>query len=161
MCVLTALRLHDGNDRDEFFLCLLRIKFWVLILFLNLLDKAAIVSYNTTPAEEGTRSGSPLCAADFSDHIVIISFLTVDHIWWLVCFFSVLYTFLLCQRNNFWALLPPQNHDHISIIRYSDLTTYLTTYRTGAHGDKNARERVLTTFVYQKGLNGAKMSRKW
>ena len=32
MCVLTALRLHDGNDRDELFLCLLRIKFWVLIL---------------------------------------------------------------------------------------------------------------------------------
>ena len=27
MCVATALRLHDGNDRDELFLCLLRIKF--------------------------------------------------------------------------------------------------------------------------------------
>ena len=60
----TALRLHDGNDRDEFFLCLLRIKFWVLILFLNLLDKAAIVSYNTTPAEEGW-SSSLLFAAWF------------------------------------------------------------------------------------------------
>ena len=43
----------------------------------------------------------------------------------------------------------------------SFLTTYLTTYRTGAHGDKSARERVLTTFVYQKGLNGAETSRKW
>ena len=41
------------------------------------------------------------------------------------------------------------------------LTTCLTTYRTGAHGDKSARERVLTTFVYQKGLNEAEMSRKW
>ena len=41
------------------------------------------------------------------------------------------------------------------------MTTYLTTYRSGAHGDKSARERVLTTFVYQKGLNGAEMSRKW
>ena len=55
----------------------------------------------------------------------------------------------------------PQNYDHILIIRYSDLTTYLTINRSGVHGDKSARERVLTTFVYQKGLNGAEMSRKW
>ena len=27
MCVPTALRLYDGDDRGEFFLCLLRIKF--------------------------------------------------------------------------------------------------------------------------------------
>ena len=60
MCVLMALRLHDGNDRDELFLCLLRIKFWVLILFRNLLDNRAILSYNTTPAEEGWRC-SLLC----------------------------------------------------------------------------------------------------
>ena len=32
MCVPTALLLYDGNDRDELFLCLLRIKFGVLIL---------------------------------------------------------------------------------------------------------------------------------
>ena len=31
MRVPTALRLYDGNDRDELFLCLLHIKFWVLI----------------------------------------------------------------------------------------------------------------------------------
>ena len=30
-----ALRLHDGNDRDEPFLCLLRIKFWVLIFIMR------------------------------------------------------------------------------------------------------------------------------
>ena len=40
------------------------------------------------------------------------------------------------------------------------MTTYLTTYRSGAHGDKSDRERVLTTFVYQKGLNGVEMPRK-
>ena len=56
MCVLTALRLHDGNDRDELFLCLLRIKFWVLILLLKGLDNLAFLSYNTTPAEEGQGS---------------------------------------------------------------------------------------------------------
>ena len=44
----------------ELFLCLLRIKFWVLILFRNLLDKAVILSYNTTPAEEGTECCSLL-----------------------------------------------------------------------------------------------------
>ena len=54
MCVLTALRLHDGNDRDELFLCLLRIKFWVLIFISRGLDKAAVLSYNTTPAERGS-----------------------------------------------------------------------------------------------------------
>ena len=41
------------------------------------------------------------------------------------------------------------------------MTTYLTINRIGAHGDKSARERVLTTFVCQKGLNGAEMPRKW
>ena len=55
MCVLTALRLHDGNDRDELFLCLLRIKFWVLILLLKGLDNLAFLSYNTAPAEGKTR----------------------------------------------------------------------------------------------------------
>ena len=81
MGVLMALRLHDGNDRDEPFLCLLRINFRVLILFRKDLhtaitdavycvklvvcdrrvanklrkglDKALHKSYNTTPAEEG------------------------------------------------------------------------------------------------------------
>ena len=31
MRVPMVLRLHDGDDRSELFLCLLRIKFWVLI----------------------------------------------------------------------------------------------------------------------------------
>ena len=49
------------------FLCLLRIKFWMLILFLNLLDKAAIISYNTTPAERG--STILYCAWPHSYHL--------------------------------------------------------------------------------------------
>ena len=77
MRVPTALRLHDGNDRDELFLCLLRIKFWVLILFRNLLDNRAILSYNTTPAEEG--QGSSLLFAALPDHMFIISYYEVDH----------------------------------------------------------------------------------
>ena len=60
MCVLMALRLHDGNDRDELFLCLLRIKFWVLILLWEGLDNRLNKSYNTTTAEGGWRC-SLLC----------------------------------------------------------------------------------------------------
>ena len=69
MCVPTALRRHDGNDRDELFLCLLRIKFWVLFLFRNILDKAAILSYNTTPAEGGRSSSLLLAAWLFWPHV--------------------------------------------------------------------------------------------
>ena len=108
MRVPTALRLHDGNDRDELFLCLLRIKFWVLNLLKIVLDKGAILSYNTTPAEGGITS---LCSCwlILSDHMFIISRYEVDHMWQLVCLFSALCKFLLCRRSNFRALLPPQN----------------------------------------------------
>ena len=64
-----ALRLHDGDDRDELFLCLLRIKFWVLFLFRNILDKAAILSYNTTPAEERRSSSLLLAVWLFWPHV--------------------------------------------------------------------------------------------
>ena len=110
------------------------------------LDKALHKSYNTTPAEEGRRC-SLLCASDLSDHMFIISFRRVDHMWCLVCFFSALSAFLLCRRSKFWALLPPQKHDHISIIRHSDLTTSLTINRTGVHGDKSAREYEKAVFA--------------
>ena len=56
----------------------------MLILFRNGLDKATVLSYNTTPAEEG-RGISLLFAADISDHIIIISFRELDHMWQLVC----------------------------------------------------------------------------
>ena len=147
MCVLMALRLHDGNDRDEFFLCLLRIKFWVLFLFRNILDKAAILSYNTTPAEEGRSNSLLLAAWLLPDHMFIISFQMVDHMWRLKYFFAALGIFLFCRRSDFRALLPPQNHDHISIIRYLDLTTSLTINRTGVHGDKMSREYEKAVFA--------------
>ena len=90
-----ALRLYDGNDRDEFFLCLLRIKFWVLNLLKIVLDKTGIVSYNTTPAEEGTRSSSLLFATWVADHMFISSLSKVDHIWRLLCFLYLLSIFTL------------------------------------------------------------------
>ena len=68
MCVPMALCLDDGNDRDELFLCLLRIKFWVLILLLKGLDNLAFLSYNTTPAEEGWGSSLLFAAWFFWPH---------------------------------------------------------------------------------------------
>ena len=73
MRVPMALRLHDGNDRDELFLCLLRIKFWVLFLFRNILDKAAILSYNTTPSEEERSSSLLFAARLFWPHVYHLS----------------------------------------------------------------------------------------
>ena len=109
MRVLTAFRLHDENDRDELFLCLLRIKFCVLILFRNGLDKATVLSYNTTPAEEGRDISLLFAARLLPDHMFIMSRYEVDHIWRLVCFFSALYVFLLFRRSNFRAHLPLEN----------------------------------------------------
>ena len=86
--------------------CVSNFECW--FLFENLLDKAAIVSYNTTPAEEEWRC-SLLCVADLSDHIVIISLCGVDHMCQLACLFSVLCAFLLCRRSKFQAHLPSEN----------------------------------------------------
>ena len=97
-----ALRLHDGNDRDELFLCLLRIKFWTLILLWKGLDKALHKSYNTTPAEEGTRSGSLLFAAWVADHMFISSLSKVDHMLQLECS-SLLYLFSLSVLLYFFS----------------------------------------------------------
>ena len=111
------------------------------------LDKALHKSYNTTPAGEGTRSSSLLCATYLSDHMFIISFRIVDHIWRFPHSFSAFYAFFLCRQSAFRAILPPQNHDHISIIVYSDLTTSLTINRTGVHGDKMSREYEKAVFA--------------
>ena len=69
-------------------------------------------------------------------------------------FFSALSIFLLCSRHfsflpaeRFQAFLPPKNHDHISIIRHSDLTTSLTINRTGVHGDKMSGEDEKAVFA--------------
>ena len=99
MCVLMALRLHDENDRDELFLCLLRIKFWVLILFRNGLDKATVLSYNTTPAEEGRGISLLFAARLLPDHMFIILWYEVDHMLRLACSFSALGVFLLCSLS--------------------------------------------------------------
>ena len=81
------------------------------------------------------------------DHMFIISRYEFDHMCWLACSFSVLDAIILCRRIKFRALLPPQKHDHISIIRHSDLTTSLTIIRTGVHGDKMSREYEKAVFA--------------
>ena len=147
MRVLTALRLHDGDDRDEPFLCLLRIKFWVLILLRKVLDKALHKSYNTTPAEGKTRSSSLLFAAWFFwPHIYHLIFHTWPHV--------VAKVFLLCSlqvsslpAERFSDASTAWKQDHISIIRYLDLTTSLTIIRTGVHGDKMSREYEKAVFA--------------
>ena len=66
MCVLMALRLHDGNDRDEFFLCLLRIKFWVLnfIFKRSWQSPSQELQYNT--CRRRTKVFSALCCLIFA-----------------------------------------------------------------------------------------------
>ena len=84
----------------------------------------------------------------------ISSLSKVDHIWRLVCFYSALGVFLLCLLQVS-SLLAEQilsasttpKQDHISIIRYSDLTTYLTINRSGVHGDKSVREYEKAVFA--------------
>ena len=153
MRVPTALRLHDGNDRDELFLCLLRIKFWTLILFRDGLDKYVFLSYNTTPAEEGMDSSLFLATWFFWPHIYHLFGWDWPHVA-VGMFFSALsifalrsLVFLLCRRSNFRALLPPKNDDHMTIILYLDLTTSLTINRTGVHGDKMSREYEKAVFA--------------
>ena len=114
----------------NFFLCLLRIKFWVLILLRKGLDNLAFLSYNTTPAEEGIRSGSLLFAAWVADHMFIISFREADHIWRLVCFLSalsvllsvLLYFFSAC-RVIFARIyrLKIRPHDYHSILGFDHI----------------------------------------
>ena len=107
----------------NFFLCLLRIKFWVLNLLKIVLDKAAILSYNTTPAKGGITS---LCSCwlILSDHMFIISFCKVDHI-------LAVSVFLLCSRR--FSSLPAERflsasatpktrpHDYHSILGFDHI----------------------------------------
>ena len=140
MCVLTALRLHDGDDRDEFFLWLLRIKFWVLILFRIGLDKDAILSYNTTPADEE----SALCSAwPHSYHLFSGGWPHIGVGVFLLCslYISSLPAGQIPSASTVWK------QDHISIIRRSDLTTSLTINRSGVHGDKMSREYEKAVFA--------------
>ena len=153
MCVQTALRLHNGNDRDELFLCLLRIKFWVLILFLNLLDKATIVSYNTTPAEK------EWCVVLCSDHMVWPCDLTCAWPHSYRRFLSgrphaVIGVFLICSL--YFSSLPADEfleHFYTSkwwphiIFLDTDLTTFLTIVTSGVHGDKMSREYEKAVFA--------------
>ena len=146
MCVLTALRLHDGNDRDELFLCLLRIKFWVLNLSRKGLDNRAILSYNTTPAEEGRRSFMRFAASFLWPHVYHLSIWVWPHIPVGMFLLYSPYVFSPTMKQ-FSSASTTWKQDHISIIRYLDLTTSLTIYRTGVHGDKMSGEYEKAVFA--------------
>ena len=69
-------------------------------------------------------------------------------------FFSALSIFLLCSMQvsslpaeQFSSASATKNHDHISIIWYSDLTTSLTINRSGVHGDKMSGEDEKAVFA--------------
>ena len=49
--------------------------------------------------------------------------------------------------ERFLSASTAPKHDHISIIRYLDLTTSLTINRTGVHGDKSVREYEKAVFA--------------
>ena len=146
MCVLTALRLHDGDDRGELFLCLLRIKFWALILLQKGLDKVFRKSYNTMPAKEGLGNFLRLATWLFWPHVYHLFVWGWPHIGvgvFLLCslYISSLPAEQIPSASTVWK------QDHISIIRRSDLTTSLTINRSGVHGDKSAREYEKAVFA--------------
>ena len=148
-----ALRRHDGNDRDELFLCLLRIKFWVLNLLRKGLDNRAILSYNTTPAEEG-RSSSPLLAAwlFLTTCLSSLNMSLTTCVGWSVllcsiCFYSPLSCISSLHAERFSSASTTRKQDHMPIIRHSDLTTSLTINRSGVHGDKSVREYEKAVFA--------------
>ena len=143
-----ALRLHDGNDRDELFLCLLRIKFWVLNLSRKRLDNPWILSYNTTPADEGQGSSLLLVAWFSWPHVYHPSVWGWPHM--------LVGMFLLCSRHfsslpaeRFLSASTARKQDHMTIILDSDLTTSLTIVRCGLRGDSSTREHENARFSWQ------------
>ena len=141
-----ALRLHDENDRNEFFFAYCVSNFECWFLFRNPLDKAAILSYNTTPAEEVC---GVLCSLllDFiwphSYHLFMQSWPHMSVGAFLL--YSRCFSSLPEERFSSASATPKQ--DHISIIRHSDLTTSLTINRSGVHGDKSVREYEKAVFA--------------
>ena len=153
MRVPTTLRLHDWDDRNELFLCLLRIKFWVRALFQNGLDNRMKKSYNTTPAEK--EWSVVLC----SDHIVwpCNSFCAWPHSF---RYFSsgrphvLVAVFLLCSLC-FSSLPADEFSEHFRTSKWwphiifsdTDLTTFLTIITSGVHGDKMSGEYEKAVFA--------------
>ena len=122
-------------------------------LFSRGLDKYVFPSYNTTPAEEGIMYF--LC----SDHMVcpcdlicvwphnFHCFQSTDHMRWLVCFFSTLYTFPRCRRSDFEMHFPTSKWWPHIIFSDMDLTTFLTIVTSGVHGDKMSGEYEKAVFA--------------
>ena len=137
----------------RFFLCLLRIKFWVQVLFQNGLDNRLKKSYNTTPAEKGMEYDSLL-----RPHSLTMWFdpwLTTS----LSMFFidrphAVIGVFLICSL--YFSSLPADTFSSVFytskqwphiIFSDMDLTTFLTIVTSGVHGDKMSGEYEKAVFA--------------
>ena len=123
------------------------------------------LQYNT--CRRRTRQFSSSAAWLLPDHMFIISRHEVDHIIAMDIYRLMWYTIggsirrtdfgryieafalMSCEASFLFSsvLFVPENNDHIAIILYSDLTTSLTINRTGAHGDKSAREYEKAVFA--------------
>ena len=87
------------------------------------------------------------CESSDTNHIVSDVFCRADHMRQLVCFLAAFCVVLLCRISDFEIYFSPKNDDHISIIRYLDLTTSLTINRSGVHGDKMSGEYEKAVFA--------------
>ena len=166
MCVPTGLLIHVGDDRDLLFLCLLRIKFWVLIFIFK--EALTTVWIRVTIPQPLKKDEGVLCflLLVFSDHMFIISFYEADHIMaigvFLLCskffvlrahvFFSV--SRVILSASTIWK------QDHMTIIRYSDLTTSLTINRTGLLGDSSTTRTLYQSFRTKKHGFARKITQK-
>ena len=135
------------------FLCLLRIKFWVLNLMQNGLDNRLKKSYNTTPAEEGMECDSLFRPHSLTMYLlwawphVFVAFNRVDHMRWLVCFLAAFCVVLLCRRSYFERLFYTSKWWPHIIFSDTDLTTFLTIVTSGVHGDKMSGEYEKAVFA--------------
>ena len=136
------------------FLCLLRINFWVQILFSRGLDNRLKKSYNTTPVEEGMRCSSLLRPHNLTmwverywPHSFRCFLLNRPHV--VVGMFSSLLSMLFFAADEivFECIFHTSKWWPHIIFSDTDLTTFLTIVTSGVHGDKMSGEYEKAVFA--------------